>query len=172
MRILDKNIITQICLILSTTAFFGCAQEEGQIRTTPDLNRFLSSIEVGGPPFSSPNWDNEMQPITETPADVAAENDAVVAAKTLALIGNAPNPFNPATELSFAVPESGTVSLTIHGIDGRRARQLVSGVVTEGEHTVIWRGRDDDGRELPSGVYFVSLQSQGEIKVRKLVMVR
>lgn len=93
--------------------------------------------------------------------------------RELALGQNYPNPFNPATEIRFALPDDGGfVALTITGVDGRHVRRLVSADLPGGEHTVTWRGRDDNGRELPSGVYFVVLRSGGEVRVNKLVMVQ
>ncbi len=103
----------------------------------------------------------------------ATGTDTTEDAAPLALLGNTPNPFNPATELSFEVPSGGgEVTLAIYGLDGRRARQLVAAELTAGEHSVTWYGRDDSGRKLPSGVYFASLRSGDEVRVQKLVMVQ
>jgi len=91
----------------------------------------------------------------------------------LALLGISPNPFNPTVVLTFTVPaESKSVSLTIHGVDGRLVCRLLAIQLNEGEHSIAWRGRDDEGRRLPSGVYFARLHAGGDITMRKMLLVQ
>jgi hypothetical protein len=58
------------------------------------------------------------------------------------------------------------------GVDGRVVRWLVRDFQTAGVHRVLWDGRDDRGRLLPSGIYFVRLDGAGESRVRKLQLVK
>ena len=58
-----------------------------------------------------------------------------------------PNPFNPSTTISFTLPETGPVKLTIHSITGQKVRTLVSERLHDGPHTVMWDGRDDSGEK-------------------------
>ncbi|MCB1183536.1 spondin domain-containing protein [bacterium] len=83
-----------------------------------------------------------------------------------------PNPFNPATELRFAVPEGTTrVAVDIADARGRIVRRLAVDA-TPGERRLRWDGRTDAGRPLPSGVYFARLALDGTVAVRKLVLVQ
>jgi hypothetical protein len=73
-----------------------------------------------------------------------------------------PNPFNPQTNFSFSLREAGTVEMTIHDLNGRLVRRLLSGrVYSAGNHTISWNGRDDQDRPLASGKYLGRLQADG-----------
>ena len=86
---------------------------------------------------------------------------------------NFPNPFNPATAIQFRVPSpGGRVALAVYDLSGRLVRTLVDGEKNGGEHTVVWRGLDDSGRQVGSGVYFYRLEV-GDTKLeRKMVMLK
>ena len=103
-----------------------------------------------------------------SPTDVASE---------LPLMGRAlrhahPNPFNPETTLRYELSEPGDVRLEIYDASGRRLAILVDGYRSDGEHRVAWRGVDDAGRALPSGVYFARLEAAGRTESTKLVMAK
>jgi hypothetical protein len=83
-----------------------------------------------------------------------------------------PNPFNPATEIHLANAEAGHVALTIYDTSGRRVRTLADEVLAEGPWTFRWDGRDQRGRQLASGVYFLRLDSPALVTNRKLVMLK
>ena len=90
----------------------------------------------------------------------------------LALHPNVPNPFNPATALSFDLPAEAEVRLLIFDSSGRAVRELVRGVRPAGTHGVIWDGRRDDGGPAGSGVYFARLAVGSETRTRKLLLLR
>jgi hypothetical protein len=83
-----------------------------------------------------------------------------------------PNPFNPATTLSYTIPAAGSVRLAIHGLDGRLVAVLVSGSRPAGRHEATWRGCDARGRSMPSGTYLAVLEAAGEQHTRSLVLLR
>ncbi len=95
------------------------------------------------------------------------------AGRTLQLRPNAPNPFNPRTEISFfTAGESETVSLDIFDARGNRIRQLLSGPLNGGWHTAVWNGRDDHGRPCASGIYHARLRQGTARQVMKMTLVR
>jgi hypothetical protein len=88
------------------------------------------------------------------------------------LYGSYPNPFNPSTTLRFSVPTAGPVQLSIYDARGQRVATLVDEVVSGGVHELVWRGVDDRGRAVASGVYRTVLRAtQGEA-TRSLAVVR
>jgi Tol biopolymer transport system component len=94
-----------------------------------------------------------------------------VAPVGFALTGNYPNPFNPSTAISFTLPASGPVSLAVYDITGRKVRDLVSGPLSAGMHSVAWDGRDASGKAVSSGVYLSRLvQGKNTISRRMLLM--
>ncbi len=89
-----------------------------------------------------------------------------------ALSQNYPNPFNPVTRLTYALPQAGPVRIEIFNIAGQKVRTLVDGVESAGQHTLTWRGLDDHGLEVSSGIYFCRFQA-GDLKtVRKMVLLK
>jgi hypothetical protein len=91
----------------------------------------------------------------------------------LVLGRNVPNPFNPQTEIVYALPAEGMVRLVVYDASGRAVRTLVS-EVEKGPawHRVIWDGRADDGRRVSSGAYFYRLEAAGEARSRRMVLVK
>ncbi len=92
--------------------------------------------------------------------------------KVTALTGNYPNPFNPKTTLQFDLAEPSEVVLQIYDLSGRRIRTLVREEMPAGSHEQIWLGRDDQGRAVPSGVYFARLQAGFNVMMRKIALLK
>jgi hypothetical protein len=90
----------------------------------------------------------------------------------LAILANRPNPFNPSTEIGFTVPKAGKATLAVYDITGRKVRDLVSGSLAAGVHTVVWDGADNRGRAVSSGVYFSRLVSGNQSISRKMLLMR
>ena len=86
---------------------------------------------------------------------------------------NAPNPFNPRTEIAFHLDRSEEVELHIYDSRGRRVRRLVEReILPAGPHVAGWDGRDDRGGALGSGVYFGRLRAgDGDVTI-KMTLVR
>lgn len=81
-----------------------------------------------------------------------------------------PNPFNASLTITFAVARSQPATLCVFDARGRRMADLLSRQVQAGPNEVTWQGRDNAGRNLPSGVYFVRLVVGEEQIVRKVVL--
>jgi hypothetical protein len=90
----------------------------------------------------------------------------------LALTRRGPSPSQGPVMLSFALPHPAAVRLAIFDVNGRRVRELVSGVQPGGTHDVTWDLRDEQGQRLPAGVCFARLEVDGQALSAKLVTVR
>ncbi|MBT7310315.1 T9SS type A sorting domain-containing protein, partial [bacterium] len=88
------------------------------------------------------------------------------------LNGNYPNPFNPSTEISFALPSQGKASLRVFDTAGRLVRTLVSGELAAGNHIVTWNGKTDNGSNTASGVYFYRLDTESKSMTRKMLLLK
>ncbi|MBM4117189.1 hypothetical protein FJ251_05500 [bacterium] len=92
------------------------------------------------------------------------------------LFANFPNPFNPSTKISFATPAgqgSVQVTLTIHDVLGRRLATLQDGALPRGSaHSVIWDGKSESGKPVPSGVYFARVAMDEHLHSRKMVLLK
>jgi len=101
---------------------------------------------------------------------VSAVNDEVPTLRTGLQLKAAPNPFNPSTILSFTLPESGFVTVTIIDAAGRFVNSLIQADLPSGDHEVIWNGRTHLGRTAASGVYMAKLTSQNNTSTLKLAL--
>ncbi len=90
---------------------------------------------------------------------------------TFSLSQNRPNPFNPSTVIPFSLAKAGQVELTVFNIAGQRVKTLVSGSLPEGYHAVVWKGDDNRGGSVASGVYFYRLVSGGRAVTRKMLLL-
>jgi hypothetical protein len=92
--------------------------------------------------------------------------------KAAQVLGNHPNPFNPATTIRFVLAGPAVARLTVVDVRGHTVATLSSGPLPSGEHAVRWDGRRDDGSVAASGVYRVVLDAGGETDARPLTLIK
>ena len=85
---------------------------------------------------------------------------------------NAPNPFNPRTTITFALERDGWAEVGVYELAGKRVVVLADQIFTGGEHSLLWNGRDAQGRAMPSGTYLVRLETASSVEARKVMLVR
>ncbi len=73
---------------------------------------------------------------------------------------NYPNPFNPNTTIRFETPITTNVSLNIYNIKGQLVRSLFNETLNAGRHTIHWDGKDNNEKELSSGIYLYRLEAE------------
>ncbi|MCH9032178.1 MAG: T9SS type A sorting domain-containing protein [candidate division Zixibacteria bacterium] len=83
------------------------------------------------------------------------------------LVGNYPNPFNPSTKITFGIPESEHVTISVYNVQGQKVATLVDGVLEAGYHDVEW-----DASNLASGMYFYRLQATSFSQTRKMILLK
>ncbi|HOX27056.1 MAG TPA: CHRD domain-containing protein [Candidatus Krumholzibacteria bacterium] len=98
--------------------------------------------------------------------------DVAETPSTLFLAQNTPNPFNPATTIRFHLPQSGNAELVVYDLKGQRVHTLVDGRQESGDHEAVWRGDDESGQAMPSGIYVARLRAGGSLEAQKLTLVR
>ncbi len=119
-------------------------------------------------------WMDDFTLLTSAPTEVEALPGG--AASGVRFGAASPNPSHGNTSLRFTLPERAVAELTVHDVHGRLVRHLRSGVRGEGWHEVTWSGRDREGKDVGSGVYFarlvVELDGEREERTRKIVIGR
>ncbi|MFC1528992.1 CotH kinase family protein [Candidatus Latescibacterota bacterium] len=90
----------------------------------------------------------------------------------LSLGQNYPNPFNLQTSIEFALPNESVINLSIFNITGQKVRELVSGTMAAGTHSVIWNGTSDSGQAVSSGVYISRITMGEKVAVRSMMLVK
>lgn len=87
----------------------------------------------------------------------------------ISLSQNYPNPFNPSTSIRFDLREPSTISLLIYDLLGREVVKLVdSERLPAGTHQRVW----DPASDVGSGIYFYQIRADGQIKTRKMTLIK
>ncbi len=126
-------------------------------------------------PFG-PRWDEgwanyDPQNTDYTKITTVEEEDLVL--MDYELNQNYPNPFNPETKISFYLPVDKKVSLIIYDVSGREVVRLIDEQeLSKGRHTVVWDGKDRQGRQVASGIYFYTLKFGNLSKTKKMTLIR
>jgi hypothetical protein len=85
---------------------------------------------------------------------------------------NYPNPFNPTTSIKYQLPQVSDVKLLIYNVLGQKVRTLVNDRIEAGYHSVIWDGRNDEGRAVSSGVYIYRFEAGNFTRTMKLMLLK
>ena len=80
---------------------------------------------------------------------------------------NYPNPFNPVTTISFTIPVSGSVKLSVYNVLGQEVASLVNGKINAGSHKYQFNAAN-----LTSGLYFYKLQSNNHSQIKKMMLLK
>ena len=87
--------------------------------------------------------------------------------ETYALHSAYPNPFNPTTNIKFDLPEDINVSLAVYDINGRLVKEMQSGMMDAGYHSMVW-----NANTTASGMYFIKLHAGTFLKTQKIMLVK
>ena len=119
--------------------------------------------------------DFESQPSNSVTVEMTNSMNGLIPAKT-ELMGNHPNPFNPETTISFSVNKSSFVSLSIFNIKGQKIRTLIDSKINAGYHKAVWDGKDQNGTNVSSGIYFSSFYTDNDdgdfTSVKKMILLK
>ncbi|MBD3170338.1 MAG: T9SS type A sorting domain-containing protein [candidate division Zixibacteria bacterium] len=114
--------------------------------------------------WASSGWNFDSYDIVYSESSGDGESiNRVVEVKT----ENYPNPFNPATSITYFLPEPDRVTIDVYNIFGQKVEELIDNYHGAGEHSITW-----DGSAYSSGVYFYSLKYRDDVKVRKMILVK
>ena len=115
---------------------------------------------------------------TVNKSNVLNKNSSNELPKEYNLLGNYPNPFNPNTTISYALPYQSSVELIIYDIMGREIKSFNVSYQSAGYNKLVWDGRNENGEIVSSGVYFyrISIKSlenkESFVKTAKLMMMK
>jgi hypothetical protein len=115
--------------------------------TKQNYFRYHAKVRVIGTPVSVPQ-------VSEIPS-------------TYSLSQNYPNPFNPVTQIHFGLPKVSNVKLVVYDILGREVSVLINGRMNAGYHNFEFSASN-----LPSGVYFYRLITDGFIDTKKMTLIK
>lgn len=104
--------------------------------------------------------------------DLSSTPDLATGTEGLLLRMAGANPAHGSARIGYHLPSAGDVQLAVHDVLGRRVATLVDRRQEPGDYEAIWNGRRDDGREAPSGVYFLRLTAGTRETTGTLVLTR
>lgn len=85
---------------------------------------------------------------------------------------NYPNPFNPETTIDFETFSEGKVTLEIFNSKGQLVKTLCNKTFPQGQHSIIWEGKDESGNKVASGIFFYSLSMNSQQKIKKMILLK
>jgi hypothetical protein len=88
------------------------------------------------------------------------------------LMPNEPNPFTGTTTLRYSLATGGNARLEVFNVMGQVVSTLVDALQAAGPHSATWSGLDDQGRELPAGIYFCRLTVGSESATQKMMYLK
>jgi hypothetical protein len=104
--------------------------------------------------------------------DTTSNKDSINPISTSILQQNYPNPFNAQTTIAFTLLNAGNIQINVYNTRGQLVRKLIDGFVENGNHTIVWDGKDDNNRELASGIYFYQMISDDNISTRRAILLK
>ncbi len=112
----------------------------------------------------SGNWWSYNSNVTALPVSPVVPNKTE-------LLGNYPNPFNPATTIKYRLAAGGEISIKIYNMLGQEITTLVEGFREAGTHSVNWQGKNRQGETVASGLYFYRLTSGQFSQSKKMLFL-
>jgi len=132
--------------------------------------RFPSTTDATTALRLEPRRDND---VDRAWTDVGDDADVVDVIRRYRLAQNKPNPFNPMTTIEFEVARPGMVVLSVYDVAGRLVRNLLSREYAKPlRDRVVWDGRDAQGKQVQSGVYFYRIEADGYTATRKMLLLK
>ncbi len=125
--------------------------------------------------FGHPTWkdiDDDDGDGDDDERDRSRSEEINESSAPLTLLPNYPNPFNPETEIRFALPQASHVVVKIFDLLGGEVRTLVDEQREAGFHRVHWDGKDKNGKAVASGIYLYQLRAGSFSHVKKMSLLR
>lgn len=180
-----------VAAMLSDTATVGEAMVHQTLElltgpgAAPEPLAFFGVLLLGDPelPFRVPGID----PLAARPGrertrgsvgwSMAAVEGSVSAGSDAAieLRGAQPNPASRSMRIEWAIPEAMNgqpYEVDVFDLSGRRVRRLGQGTAAAGEGSAAWDLRDEHGAALGRGLYFARLRVGGEVRTRRVMIMR
>ena len=181
----DKNILTKEPLSIGSGSFWsGVAyfpKNKITAGTPVQYKFFVKNSNFGGWESTISNrvfyfpendstliWKffNDKNPVT------SVNDNSVVYPDKFQLYQNYPNPFNPGTTIKYSIPRRVLVKVGVFNILGELVKTLINETEEAGFHSTNWDGRNESYNTVPSGVYFIRLEAEGNSQTRKIILLK
>jgi hypothetical protein len=133
---------------------------------------FSAVIDSAGFVYVSDFYLNRIQKFRKTIVGVNLQDNVVRGVEKPISIECFPNPMKIAARLKFTLSQPGEFRLSFYNAAGQRIRGFASSINGPGLQEMVWDGRDEKGRAVPSGVYFVTLENNKSQEIIKITVTR
>ncbi len=134
--------------------------------TTPPNDGFFTTSANFVGAFGSVNWAETWSTLGFTTVSVNEVYDYSIPV-LYELKQNYPNPFNPNTNISYSIPQSGNVKLTVYNMLGQEVANLVNGYKETGSYTITWNAQN-----MASGIYVYRLEAGNQVISKKMTLLK
>ncbi|MFL3005421.1 MAG: T9SS type A sorting domain-containing protein [Candidatus Neomarinimicrobiota bacterium] len=93
-------------------------------------------------------------------------------ANTIKILSYFPNPFNPSIVFKYKISKSNHVRIGIYNVLGKKVKSLVEEVQEAGNYYTKWDGNNEFNKPLPSGAYFLRMQSGEYYMIKKITLIK
>ncbi len=167
-----QNLVLQDTTITTTTTLSANSITAGPnftIASTGDV--ILNAETVAVIPQFIVVEGGKLQVVSGAPP-VSVETEDPIIPDEFIVHQNFPNPFNPETEIRFALTRDSHVVINIYNTLGQQIGTLIDTQYAAGFHSMRWDGKDRNGRPVSSGVYLCQIQAGAFSQVKKMSLIR
>jgi len=181
----DKIVLTKEQTSIGTGSFWSGAayfpKNNISVGTSIQYKFFVKNSSFGGwesdinnRTFNFPGYDstiawkffNDKIPITNI------KDNSIPSPDKFQLYQNYPNPFNPGTTIKYSITKRTRVKIGVYNILGELVKILVDETEEAGIYSTNWNGRNKLSGTVPSGVYFIRLDAEGNFLTRKVLLLK
>jgi hypothetical protein len=135
----------------------------------PAVTYYMAVISVD----SSGNWSDISNIVSATTSIILGADDGHTGLPTdFQLSQNYPNPFNASTQITYSLPRTTHVNITVFNVAGQQVTTIVDDLKPAGNHAIVWEGYRDDGNPLSSGIYFYRIQAGNFLATKKMILLK
>ncbi len=121
--------------------------------------------------------DSTLEPFIKDTITLFIKNKKYIK-KNFSLYQNFPNPFNNSTKIIFTLASKSNIEITIYDLHGKIVNRLINDTLEQGNHSLIWDGTTNSGKQVSSGIYFYQLKVKDSFskntysQVKKLIYLK
>ncbi len=167
-----QDLVLQDTTITTTATFSASSITAGPnftIASTGDV--ILSAVTIAVIPQFFIVQGGKLQVASGAPT-VSVEREDPIIPDEFIVHQNFPNPFNPETEIRFALTKDSHVVINVYNTLGQQLDTLIDEQYAAGFHSVRWDGKDKNGNPVSSGVYLYQIKAGDFSQVRKMSLIR
>lgn len=147
--------------LLTSWGSYGTAEGQFDVPT-------CAAFSAAGELYVTDHWNNRVQEFGRVITNVG---DSQGGGSLITLGQPAPNPMSGDMRVHFALPRDGRADLSVFDVQGRLVAHVLKGHQRAGGQEVTWAGRDQDGRPVAAGIYFLRLSASQSL-CRRFVVLR